>query len=89
MCGKKDPRRNASRDPNVHVFPRSSITWVARILMTPFVVVLLMAPIVLRNLVSNLAARLVVIVAATTGFVAVLSGLTKARTIEPAVAGVT
>jgi len=57
--------------------------------MTPFVVVLLMAPIVLCNLVSNLAARLVVIVAATTGFVAVLSGLTRARTIELAVAGAT
>ncbi|KAK3385190.1 hypothetical protein B0H63DRAFT_180145 [Podospora didyma] len=83
------PRLNASRDPNVHIFPRSSTTWVARMLMTPFVVVLLMAPVVVCNLISSLTARLVVIVAATTGFVAVLSGLTRARTIELVVAGAT
>ncbi|KAK4457493.1 hypothetical protein QBC42DRAFT_317963, partial [Cladorrhinum samala] len=88
-CAGHDPRRNASRDPNVHVFPRSSITWVARMLMTPFVVVLVMAPVVICNLVSSLTARLVVVVTATTGFVAVLSGLTRAKTIELAVAGAT
>ncbi|KAK0717750.1 caspase domain-containing protein [Lasiosphaeria miniovina] len=84
-----DPRLNASRDPNVYIFPRSSITWVARMLMTPFVVVLLMAPVIICSLVGNLAARLVIIVAATTGFVAVLSGLTRAKTIELVVAGAT
>ena len=85
----KYPWVNASRDPNVHIFPRSSITWIARMLMTPFVVVLLMAPVVMCNLVGSLTTRLVVIVAATTGFVAVLSGLTRARTIELVVAGAT
>ena len=57
--------------------------------MTPFVVVLVMAPVVICNLVSSLTARLVVVVTATTGFVAVLSGLTRAKTIELAVAGAT
>lgn len=83
------PRLDASRDPNVHIFPRSSITWVARMMMTPFVVVLLLAPVVICSLVGSLTVRLVVIIAATTGFVAVLSGLTKARTVELVVAGAT
>lgn len=83
------PRLGASRDPNVHTFSRSSVTWLARMLMTPFVVILLMAPVVICNLIGSLTARLVVIVAATTGFVAVLSGLTKARTAELVVAGAT
>ncbi|KAK4170902.1 hypothetical protein QBC36DRAFT_250540 [Triangularia setosa] len=83
------PRLDASRDPNLHVFPRSSITWVTRMLMTPFVVVLLLAPVVICNLVDSLTARLVVIIAATTVFVAVLSGLTRARTAELVVAGAT
>lgn len=85
----KYPRLDASRDPNVHIFPRSSITWVARMMMTPFVVVLLLAPVVICSLVGSLTVRLVVIIAATTGFVAVLSGLTKARTVELVVAGAT
>ncbi|KAK3386537.1 hypothetical protein B0H63DRAFT_467931 [Podospora didyma] len=82
-------RHNASRDPNVHIYPRSSTTWVARMLMTPFAVVLLMAPVVICNLVSSLTARLIVVIAATTGFIAALSGLTKPRTIELVVAGAT
>ncbi|KAK3984183.1 hypothetical protein QBC44DRAFT_337438 [Cladorrhinum sp. PSN332] len=86
---KNHPRLAPSRDPNVHIFPRSSITRVARMLMTPFVVVLLLAPVVICNLVGSLTARLVVIITATTGFVAVLSSLTKARTIELTVAGAT
>ena len=73
----------------MHIFPRSSVTQIARMLMTPFVVILLMAPVVICNLVGSLTARLVVIIAATTGFIAVLSGLTKARTIELVVAGAT
>ena len=85
----KYPRIHASRDPNVHIFPRSSITWVARMLMTPCVVVLLMAPVVICNLVGSLTARLVVIITATTGFVAVLSGVKRARTIELVVAATT
>lgn len=58
-------------------------------MMTPFVVVLLLAPVVICSLVGSLTVRLVVIIAATTAFVAVLSGLTKARTVELVVAGAT
>ncbi|KAK0714197.1 caspase domain-containing protein [Lasiosphaeria miniovina] len=88
-CVGRHPRRNASRDSNVHIFPRSSVTWAARMLMTPFVVVLLIAPVVACNFVSSLTAKLIAIVAATTGFLAALSGLTKPKTIELVVAGAT
>lgn len=57
--------------------------------MIPFIIILLLAPVIICNLVGSLRARLVVIIAATTGFVAVLSGLTNAKTVELAVAGAT
>jgi hypothetical protein len=57
--------------------------------MTPFVIVLLLAPVIVCSLVGSLAARLVIIITSTTSFVAVLSGLTKARTVEVVVAGAT
>jgi hypothetical protein len=57
--------------------------------MIPLVIVLLFTPVIICNFVDNLTARLVVIITATTGFIAALSGLTKARTVELVVAGAT
>ena len=85
----KHPQPNVSRDPNVHIFPVSSITQAARILMTPFIIVLLLMPVIICSFVNSLTARLVVITIATTSFMIVLSGLTKTRTVELAVAGAT
>ncbi|KAI1086078.1 caspase domain-containing protein [Rostrohypoxylon terebratum] len=82
-------RLDVSRDPNVHIFPLSSTVRAARILITPFIVLLLLVPVIICNFVEDLAARLVIIITATASFIAVLSGLTKARTAELAVAGAT
>lgn len=88
-CFGRHPQPSISRDPNVHIFPASSITRAARILMAPFIIVLLLMPVIICSFVNSLTARLVVITIATTGFMVVLSGLTKTRTVELAVAGAT
>jgi phosphoribosylcarboxyaminoimidazole (NCAIR) mutase len=55
-------------------------------LMTPFIIVLLLTPVIICSFVDSLTARLVVIITASAGFVLILSGLTKAKTIELVVA---
>ncbi|KAI1825595.1 hypothetical protein F4861DRAFT_500915 [Xylaria intraflava] len=85
----KNPQPSISRDPNVHIFSERSTARAARILITPFVVVLLLTPVIICNFVQSLTARLAVIILATTCFVAVLSGLTRVRTVELVVAGAT
>ncbi len=78
-----------SSDANVHIFTPSSITRAARILITPFIIFLLLTPVIICNFVDSLTARLVVIIIATAGFIAVLSSLTKAKTVELVVASAT
>lgn len=57
--------------------------------MTPLIVTLLLAPVVICNCLTSLIARLMTIVVAATTFIAVLSGSTKAKTVELVVAGAT
>lgn len=57
--------------------------------MTPFIVTLLLAPVVVCNHVDGLTARLLTIITAATAFIAVLSGSTRAKTVELVVAGAT
>jgi hypothetical protein len=83
------PEDGISRDPNVHVFPLLSITRAARILVTPLITFLLLAPVIICNFVSSLTARLVVVVVAALCLVAVLSSFTKATVAKLVVAGAT
>jgi hypothetical protein len=62
---------------------------VARVLLTPFIILLLLTPVIACYSISSLTARLLVVITATAGFIAVLSGLTKARVVELVVAGAT
>ncbi|KAK4233730.1 caspase domain-containing protein [Achaetomium macrosporum] len=78
-----------SRDPHVHIFSKTAISRSSRILMIPFITTLLIAPVVICNSLNNLLARLIVIVLSTSGFISVLSGLTRARTVELVIAGAT
>lgn len=57
--------------------------------MTPFIVTLLLAPVIVCNYLDSLTARLVIIVTAASVFIAVLSGSTRAKTTELVVAGAT
>ncbi|KAM3543247.1 hypothetical protein ARSEF1564_003877 [Beauveria bassiana] len=81
--------RQPSRDPNVHIFPPSSIGRAVRVLLAPIIAILLLAPVVICNFVGSLTARLIIIIFATSGFIAGLSSFSKARTIELTVAGAT
>ncbi|KAI1767537.1 hypothetical protein GGR53DRAFT_98167 [Hypoxylon sp. FL1150] len=78
-----------SRDLDVHIMAKSTIARITRIVMTPIIITLLLAPVIICNILSSLLARLCVVVAATTLFVAVLSGTTKAKTYDLVVAGAT
>jgi hypothetical protein len=78
-----------SKDPKVHIMPKASTARTARILMTPFIVTLLLAPVIVCNHLNSLTARLVAIIAAASVFIAVLSGLTRAKSTELVVAGAT
>ncbi|KAI0804904.1 hypothetical protein GGR55DRAFT_657707 [Xylaria sp. FL0064] len=78
-----------SRDPNVHIPTRSSIARLARMLMTPVIIMLLLAPVLICSMLISLAAQIGTIVVATTIFVAVVSSSTKAKAIELVVAGAT
>jgi hypothetical protein len=69
--------------------PKASITRTARVLMTPFIVTLLLAPVIVCDRIDSLTARLFTIVTAATAFIAVLSGSTRAKTVELVVAGAT
>jgi hypothetical protein len=69
--------------------PKASTTRTARIIMTPFIVTLLLAPVVICNNLDSLTARLVTILAAASVFIAIVSGSTKAKAIELVVAGAT
>ena len=73
----------------MHIFFRSSITRIARILLIPLILTLLLAPVVICNYLSHLTARLAIMLLATATFIVVLSGLTEARTVELVVAGTT
>ncbi|KAH6616259.1 hypothetical protein C7974DRAFT_41405 [Boeremia exigua] len=78
-----------SSDPRVHIVPQASVAKAARVMMTPFIVTLLLAPVIACNCLSSLSARLVIIVTAASIFIAVLSGSTRAKITELVVAGAT
>jgi hypothetical protein len=55
--------------------------------LTPFIIFLLLATVIICNALGTLAARLVIVVMATSLFVSALSILTKSKTVDLAVAG--
>lgn len=89
LCVGQAPKQLVSSDPRVHIFPKTWVKRTTRALMTPFIVTLILAPVIICNRVDSLTARFLTIVIAATVFVAVLSGSTKAKTVELVVAGAT
>ncbi|KAI4603138.1 hypothetical protein KJ359_005930 [Pestalotiopsis sp. 9143b] len=79
----------ASRDRNIHIPTGSLMVRLARIVMTVFIIFLLLVPVVVCNFLGSLTARLFSVIISTTIFVAVLSGSTKAKTIELIIGGAT
>jgi hypothetical protein len=60
---------------------------VARTLLVSLIIVFLLAPVVICSVLGSVTGRMVVIIISTILFIATLSGLTKARTVEMFVAG--
>ncbi|ROW05707.1 hypothetical protein VMCG_05216 [Cytospora schulzeri] len=86
---KGNTMSKVSRDPNVHLFPRSSTNHVACVIVTPLITMMLMMPVIVCNYVVDVPARLAIITLATSLFITSLSLLTNARTVDVAVAGAT
>lgn len=57
--------------------------------MTPFIITLLLGPVIICHYVTSPTTRIFAIVIAVTTFITILSGSTKARTVELVVAGAT
>lgn len=57
--------------------------------MTPFIIALLLTPVIICSYLQSMAARLGAIVMATTVFLAVLTGSTRVKSVELVVAGAT
>jgi hypothetical protein len=84
---KQNRCRGISRDPNVYIFSDSLIRKAARTLMACLILILLLVPVVICRALASITTRMVVITIATILFIATLSGLTKARTVETFTAG--
>ncbi|RYP92954.1 hypothetical protein DL770_000914 [Monosporascus sp. CRB-9-2] len=78
-----------SRNLDVHHFSPTIMTLVARVLIMPPIILLLMVPVIICSFVSSLAGRLITIILSTSLFITVLSILSKARSVELVVAGAT
>lgn len=90
IFGNKTRKRDSySRDPKVHIFSTETVRQVARVLLAPLVTALLLAPVIICNFFGSLATRLTIVVLSTSFFVAILAGLTRAKTVELIAAGAT
>lgn len=78
-----------SRDPQVRIFHSQVTARLARSLMVPILIVLLLAPVVLCTYITDLAARLTIVVASMAIFAVLILSTTKAKTTELLVAGAT
>ncbi|KAL6798173.1 hypothetical protein J3E68DRAFT_399171 [Trichoderma sp. SZMC 28012] len=77
------------RESRIYIFPPLLIKRAVRVFLVPLITVLLLTPVIICNFIDGLTARLVVVVFATTGFIAALSCLTKIRAIDLIIAGAT
>ncbi|KAL7914185.1 hypothetical protein GGI35DRAFT_439666 [Trichoderma velutinum] len=77
------------REPGIYIFPPPLIERAVRFFLVPLITVLLLTPVIICNFIDGLTARLVIVVFATTGFIAALSCLMKIRAIDLIIAGAT
>jgi len=85
----KRGRSDISRDHHVHIYSRNCTSFLARIIMTPLVIILVLVPVVICNAVNGLTAKMAVIISATSIFLTILSFLTRGGMLELAIAGAT
>lgn len=78
-----------SRDTHVYIFSTRFITRLARVLIVSLIILLLSIPIIVCHSISNMRAKLAIIILSLIIHLAILSGLTTARTNELFLAGAT
>ncbi|RKK11617.1 hypothetical protein BFJ65_g13494 [Fusarium oxysporum f. sp. cepae] len=79
-----------SRDSaHIYIPTRSSAAFISRALMTPIIVVMLLAPVILCSYLNNTSSRLFAVGGATVFFVAMISGGTRMKSQELIIAGAT
>ncbi|KAL2011080.1 hypothetical protein VTN00DRAFT_3798 [Thermoascus crustaceus] len=88
-CGGlyKDRCNYLSKDSNVYIPSGSLTVQLARALLGLLVVILLLVPVLACNSLDSGVSRLIVITVSTTAFIAVMSGITRAKSVELFVAG--
>lgn len=86
---KAKPEPDSPRESDIYNFPPLLMKRAVRAFLVPLVTFLLLTPVIICNFIDGLTARLVVVVLATTGFIAALSCLTKIRAIDLTIAGAT
>ncbi|KIW77439.1 hypothetical protein Z517_09885 [Fonsecaea pedrosoi CBS 271.37] len=83
------PFHNVSRDPNVYICTSSALTRATRFLIAVLLILLLLIPMVICSAQKNMTARIVVVGVAASLFIAIVSVVIKARSIEIFMAGAT
>lgn len=73
----------------MHIFHKESVEMKARLLLTPALILVLLTPVIICDILPDLTQRLIVIIVATSLFITLLSVLSRAKTVELAVAGST
>lgn len=85
----QDSRFNLSVDPNVFPYSGPLIKRAARAILLSLITSLLLMPVAICNLTQKTSSRIVVVMISTIIYLVVLSELTKSRTMELVLAGVT
>lgn len=83
------PQSKISRDNNISLLSVSLLQKITRGLIAWVVVVSLLVPIVILNVLTSTALRLMVIVLSSAFLIAAIAGLTRAKTVEVFVSGAT
>ncbi|OAL35473.1 hypothetical protein AYO20_05323 [Fonsecaea nubica] len=83
------PFHNVSRDPNVYICTSSALTRATRFLIAVLLILVLLIPMVICSAQKNMTARIVVVGVAASLFIAIVSVIIKARSIEIFMAGAT
>jgi hypothetical protein len=80
---------NISCDEHVFIYSGSAIERPARIILVALITFLLLAPVLICNGIDSATARVIVIILSTLLLQVIVSNLTKSRTIELFICGVT
>ncbi|KAK3338128.1 hypothetical protein B0H65DRAFT_560981 [Neurospora tetraspora] len=85
----KNPFQNVSKYPNIYIDSSPRIKLTAQALLLLLITLMLLLLVVLCNIVSTTSARIIIVIVFTIGFLLILSGLTKSKTMNLILAGAT